>query len=711
MTTVTLRGTVTRVTFERDETGFRVVRVAVDGGVEELVVGVMPRVVRGSEVRVVGRRVDDPRFGKQIAVDSVTPVEPQGREGFVRFISGLVKGIGPRLAERVVEHFGDDAMRVLDEDPGRLAEVRGVSARVASSAAIAWVDARASAAHLSLLMGLGLPRGLAYRVVKRFGAATGHVVEREPYRLSHEVPGIGFLTADRLARRAGIPPTAEPRLDAGVVHVLGEATERGHTVVERAAIEDRAAEVLEVDAPLLDGALDRAIARGWVVDVGAGAVSPRGLADAEVRVAGRLAALLSARVAKVSNADGALAEYERRSRLSLAPEQRAAVVAAARERVLVVTGGPGVGKTTIVRAIVALFEAARLRVRLAAPTGRAAKRLAEATERPALTLHRLLEVDPRSGGFLRGAGAPLDGDVFVIDEASMIDVPLGAALLDAVPDGARVVLVGDVDQLPSVGPGALLRDLLDRVPTTRLSTIFRQAQGSLIVEGAHRIRAGLVPVASRDERGDFFVIERAEPAAARRTIAHVVTERLPKAFGLDPMRDIQVLAPMKKGECGTVALNAELRARLNPQPPDADPERVAPGDKVMQLRNDYELDVYNGDLGVVARRDDTDGTLLVDMDERRVTYDRDAEASLGLAYATSIHKSQGSEYPAVVIPWLRSHWVMLSRNLLYTAVTRGKRVVVIVGDPSAIEIALSDARDEDRRTRLPTLLDAIRTSR
>ncbi|MCC6648517.1 MAG: ATP-dependent RecD-like DNA helicase [Polyangiaceae bacterium] len=712
MSQITLHGVVRGVTFERDETGFRVVRIEVEGGAVELVVGVMPRVARGGEVRVVGRRVVDARYGPQIAAESVTSVEPQGREGLEKLLgSGLMKGIGPRLAARVVEHFGDETMRVLDQDPSRLVEVRGVSARVAEVAAAAWGETRASAAHLAHLMGLGLPRWLAFRVIKRFGAATLQVVEREPYRLAHEVPGIGFLTADRLARRAGIPPTAEPRLDAGVVHALGEATERGHTVIDRATVEARAAEVLEVDPSLLRAAVGRCVARGWIVELEGGAVSPRALADAESRVAVRIAALLSATTTQLTRAEEALALVEQRTGLSLAPEQRAAVVAATRERVLVVTGGPGVGKTTIVRTIVALFEAARLSVRLAAPTGRAAKRLSEATSRPAQTLHRLLEVDPKSGGFLRGPGAPLAGDVFIVDEASMIDAQLAASLLEAIPDGSRLVLVGDVDQLPSVGPGAVLRDLLDRAPTARLSTIFRQAAGSQIVESAHLIREGRRPVSSRDARGDFFIVERDDAEAAQRTIVHLVTSRLPAAFGLDPVRDIQVLAPMKKGECGTVALNAALRRALNPQPEGADPDERAPGDKVMQLRNDYDLEVYNGDLGVVVGRD-ADGALTVRVDDRLVTFAREAEASLALAYAVSIHKSQGSEYPAVVIPWLRSHWVMLSRNLLYTAVTRGKRVVVVVGDPVAIDVALSEIRAEERHTRLPALLDAaLRTSR
>jgi exodeoxyribonuclease V alpha subunit len=469
--------------------------------------------------------------------------------------------------------------------------------------------------------------------------------------------------------------------------------------------------MLEVDVGHVGPAIDKLWASGLVV-VEEGAVYLARLHRAETALVNGLSRLLSRPGRVLSGIETTITRFEADAKVTLAPAQRAAVKGAAEHKLIVVTGGPGVGKTTIVRAILDVMKRAHLDVRLAAPTGRAAKRLHEATSHEATTLHRLLEFDPRAGGFQVGDQKPLEADVVIVDEASMIDVPLGAALLSALPDAARLVIVGDADQLPSVGPGALLRDIIDSgvVTTVRLNEIFRQAGESRIVQNAHRILAGEMPESADPEspRADFFVVARRDAAEAAQTVKELVTSRIPKRFGFEPSRDIQVLTPMHRGPAGTTALNQLLQATLNPSGDSIEHRgqlfRVK--DKVLQLKNDYDREVYNGDLGVVERVSAEERRVTVRFDGRDVHY-QDADLDmLTLAYATSIHKSQGSEYPAVVIPLLTSHFVMLSRNLVYTAVTRGKRLCVLVADPRALELALGQVRREERQTRLSERLRA-----
>jgi exodeoxyribonuclease V alpha subunit len=560
----------------------------------------------------------------------------------------------------------------------------------------------------------GASPGLAARIVRRYGSAAMNVVSRDPYRLALDVNGVGFKTADRIAASIGIAPDSPERMEAGVLQVLHDLTDAGHVWTLEEELRARSAQMLGLEADdaavgeRLDDAIRRLTLRGRAVVEsrdGERVVFGAEMHAAEVRLAGRLAAIARAHASPLDGAADALSAFEARTGVELAPEQRAAVEESSRRSVLVVTGGPGVGKTTIVRAILAVLSRAKVVVRLAAPTGRAAKRMSEATGAEATTLHRLLEFEPKTMTFKRDRERPLEGGAVIVDEASMLDLPTADSLMQAISPGTRLILVGDVDQLPSVGPGAVLRDVLacGVVPSVRLRTIFRQAARSLIVTNAHRINEGQPPVsAPSGADADFFIVERRDPDKARETLIELVTSRIPARFGLDPVRDIQVLTPMNRGPAGAVALNEALQAALNPRGDalvrGARTFRV--GDKVMQLRNDYDRNVFNGDVGFVTSIDPEESAMSVRFDDREVPFDGTDLDDLVLAYACTVHKSQGSEYPAVVVPLLTTHFVMLSKNLLYTAVTRGKRLVVVVCDPRALELALSQRRREDRRTRL-----------
>jgi exodeoxyribonuclease V alpha subunit len=714
---VQIEGEVMRITFESPESGFRVVKLAVEGRSDRLaVVGTFPALPVGSRVRVRGTLVLDKRHGEQLRAESVTEIAPKTLAGVERYLgSGAVRGIGDGFAKRIVEAFGNDTLRVLDEEPERLREVQGLGSKRAEAIARAWNDQRSVREVMVFLEAHGASPALAVRIFKRYGPRAVHVVSRDPYRLAIDVWGIGFRTADRIAAELGIAKDSPRRMEAGVLQTLHDATEAGHTYVEVEELLGRAAKMLEVDdadpavRERLSVATRSPTLEGHVVLEYAGdrmiAFTAR-LHAAEVRLAKRIAELACASSPPLEGAALAVRAYETETGITLAPEQKAAVERAATAPLLVVTGGPGVGKTTLVRAILSMFDRAGIAVRLAAPTGRAAKRMTDATSREASTLHRLLEFEPKSGRFKRDASRPIEAGALIVDEASMVDLPTADALLQAVAPGTRVVFVGDVDQLPSIGPGAVLRDLIQSrtVACVRLTQIFRQAAESSIVTNAHRINSGEPPLAPDpgDPSADFFVIERRDPEAAAKTVVELVTSRIPRRFGMDPMQDIQVLTPMHRGAVGSRALNETLQAALNPHgaPMPSGARTFRAGDKVMQLRNNYDKNVYNGDIGRVAAVDAEQGTALVRYDDREVEYDSSSLDDLTLAYASSIHKAQGSEYPAVVVVLLTSHFVMLSKNLLYTAVTRGKRLVVLVCDPRAITLALAEDRRDERRTRL-----------
>jgi len=712
----TLEGEVVRVTYENAESGFRVLRVEVPGQPQhEVVVGVFPVASPGMRIRATGRYEQDRSHGVQFRADTVLTVAPETLGGLERYLgSGVIPGIGPAYAKRIVEAFGESTLDVLDRSPQRLREIQGLGARRIDALGRAWASHRAVGAIMIFLQAHGASPALAARIHKRFGARAMDVVARHPYRLALDVWGVGFKTADRIARSLGIARDAPERAQAGVLQTLHDLTARGHVYDLRSDLVARSAAILEIEEGLVDQAIAALALSGHVVLEATGegeGVFPRELHEAEQRVAERFLSIVrGARRGRslTSLAAQVMDGFERRVKVALAPAQRRAIEEAATHEALVVTGGPGVGKTTIVRAILALFDAAKLNVRLAAPTGRAAKRMTEATGREAVTLHRLLEVDPRSKTFARNRDNPLEATAIVVDEASMLDLSLADALLAATPAGARLVLVGDVDQLPSVGPGAVLRDIIDSgvVPTIRLTQIFRQAAGSLIVENAHRIQEGKMPESARSKDGEFYVFERTTPESAADLIQELVLKRIPKGFGLDPVRDVQVLTPMHRGGAGAIALNALLQSALNPSGVSVTrgSRTLRVGDKVMQLRNDYDREVYNGDVGRIRAIDEEARTVTVELDGRDVIYEEGDLDELTLAYATSIHKSQGSEYPAVIVPVLTQHFVMLSRNLVYTAVTRGKRLVILVTDSRAMALALAETRKEQRRTLLATRL-------
>lgn len=701
-----LSGQVLRVTFENEATSFRVLRVEVPERGTLVAVGNFQFVSPGTHVRMTGEFAHDSKHGEQFKVHTLVSVEPTTLEGIEKYLgSGLIPGIGPGFAKRIVGSFGLETLSILDNQPERLREVSGLGEQRKNDLIQAWKDQRGLGQLSMLLHTHGLPGYLARRILDRYGEQSARIVQTSPYRLAMDVRGIGFKTADRIAAGLGIATDHPERVQAGVHHQLSTARDQGHVFVERDVLARLASEMLQVDEAFAQAAIASLWAAGRVV-VDEGAVLLTHLYQAEVSLSRDIRRVLAFGAPGLPKAEHVLVEFEREQQLTLAAEQRRAIRAVADHKVVVITGGPGVGKTTIVRAALQVLDASKLTTKLAAPTGRAAKRLAESTGRAATTLHRLLEFDPKLRKFTRDASKPLEAQALIVDEASMIDLPLAAALFAAVPDPARVVIVGDVDQLPSVGAGAVLRDLIESgsVPVVRLNEIFRQGQDSAIIRGAHSILAGEPPQVADSGEGlsDFFIIERKDAEQAARTIEEVVVRRIPQRFGFDPRTQIQVLCPMHRGGCGTLVVNEMLQRILNP---DGDSLRAGEntfrvGDRVMQLRNDYEKEVFNGDVGFVKAVDSEARALNIDFDGKLVDYTTSELDTLTLAYATSIHKSQGSEYPVVVVPFLMSHFPMLSRNLLYTAVTRARKLCVLVADPRAIRTALSELRKEMRNTRL-----------
>jgi exodeoxyribonuclease V alpha subunit len=725
---LTLDGTLERVVFRADDTGFTVARMTVAGSPDPVtVVGNLLGVIEGTPLRLRGKWVDDRKWGRQFKIEVFEARTPATKAGIEKFLaSGAFPLVGDTRARLIVERFGLEALNVIAKQPERLTEIAGIGTATAQKIAAAWHEQRHVQDVMVFLHGHGVTAAVAARIVKKYGNQAIAKIKENPYKLAVEVWGIGFKTADAIAEKIGIAKDAPDRLKAGLIHALGEHVEDGHTHVPDDALFAKAGELLGVPRDNLVeplGALeaDKRIVRESLGERGM-CSSLVDVWEQEERAAKRFAELVATPARALTlDVDAAVTDFEVSTTLELAPQQRKAVVAAAVEKCVVVTGGPGVGKTTIVRGIVHLAKLQRRKVALAAPTGRAAKRLTESTGSEATTIHRLLEYQPHEDRFARGGTDPLEADLVVVDEASMVDIALFRAVVEALRPDAQLVLVGDVDQLPSVGPGSVLADVIASGAATvvRLTEIFRQAAKSQIIVNAHKINQGVMPdldaAAQASADRDFFFVAREDAVAARQTVVELVAERIPSRFGLDARDGIQVLVPMHRGELGTAALNAALQERLNPARGENELHRgeraFRPGDKVMQLRNDYDKGVFNGDIGAIDRIAVTDEgpRVTVDFgDGRTADYDRGELDQLIHAYAVSVHKSQGSEYAAVVVPIATQHYMMLQRSLLYTAVTRGKRLVVLVGSKKAISMAV---RNSSARMRWTWLAERIRCAR
>lgn len=707
-----ISGSLERVTFHSEETGFCVLRVKVAGYRELVTVtGSAASATPGEYLECTGGWHNDRVHGMQFKAAHIRAVPPTTLEGIEKYLgSGMVHGIGRHFAKVLVRAFREEVFDVIEKTPERLLELPGIGRKRMEAVAAAWVEQKAIRDIMVFLQTNGLGTARAVRIYKSYGNEAIFKVTENPYRLALDIHGIGFKIADALAAKLGIAPDSAIRAQAGVRHVLQEMSGSGHCAALRQELAANAAALLEIPLPVIESAIEAEIAEeNLVADEIAGGpclfLAP--LYRAEVGVASALSRLAAgAPPWRGVAAEEAIPWVEKKNGITLSASQRDAIRLALESKVVVVTGGPGVGKTTLVNSILGIIGARNLRVTLCAPTGRAAKRLTESTGMEAKTIHRLLEFDPQSFGFKRGKENPLQTDLLVMDEASMVDVVLMHKLLPAVPEHAGLIIVGDVDQLPSVGPGCVLSDLIDSggIPTVRLTEIFRQAAGSRIIVNAHRINRGELPLKDEGkELSDFYFIPAATPEEIHAKLLQVVTERVPKRFGFHPVREIQVLTPMNRGGLGTKSLNAELQNVLNGK---AEPKvsrfgtSFAPGDKVIQVVNNYEKEVFNGDIGRIAEVNPEEGTLTVDFDERLVEYQFGELDELSLAYATSIHKSQGSEYTAVVIPLAMQHYTMLERNLVYTAVTRGRKLVVVIGEAKALAMAVGNHKSHRRLTKL-----------
>ena len=718
--TEVLAGLVERVTFHNSESGFCVLRVKARGQRDPItVIGHAALISAGEFVQASGGWVNDRTHGVQFRASFLKATAPTTVEGIEKYLgSGMIRGIGPVYAKKLVRAFGEAVFDVVEQEPTRLREVTGIGPKRAERIIAGWAEQKIIRDIMLFLHSNGVGTSRAVRIYKTYGADAIRLISENPYRLARDIRGIGFRTADQIAAKLGIEKTAVIRVRAGVSFALAEATDEGHCGLPADELVPLTQKLLEVPAELIATALDLELEDGTVIadDLdGRRCVFLTGLYRAEREIADKLRALTARKPPWPSiDTDKAIPWVEKRTKLQLAGSQKEAIRIALGSKVMVITGGPGVGKTTLVNSLLKILLAKTVAIALCAPTGRAAKRLSESTGIEAKTIHRLLETDPRTRAFRRNEETPLECDLLVVDETSMVDVPLMRALLRALPERSALLLVGDVDQLPSVGPGQVLADVIasGAVPVARLTEVFRQAAESRIIVNAHRINQGLMPDFTPVEGGDYYCVDAADAEEGVRKLLAIVKDRIPKRFSLDPIRDIQVLCPMNRGGLGARSLNIELQKALNP-PGEIRIDRFGwtfcPGDKVMQVENDYDKDVYNGDLGVILRIDIEEGELHTDFDGRAITYGFGELDELVLAYATTIHKSQGSEYPAVVIPLSTQHYPMLQRNLVYTGVTRGKRLVVLVGQRKALAIAVKGARARRRWSKLRNWLEEQRS--
>jgi len=709
--TEVLAGLVERVTFHNPQNGFCVLRIKARGQRDLItLVGHAATISAGEFVQASGGWVNDRTHGVQFKASFLKVAPPATIDGIEKYLgSGMIRGIGPVYAKKLVRAFGEAVFEVIQQEPDRLREVTGIGPKRAERITAGWAEQRVIREIMLFLHSNGVGTSRAVRIYKTYGADAVRLISENPYRLARDIRGIGFRTADQIAAKLGIEKTALIRIRAGISYALAQAMDEGHCGLPVEELVPLTEKLLEAPSELVETALRLELEDGAVVgdDLdGRRCVFLAALYRAEREIAEKLKTLAVGKPPwPAIDVDKAIPWVEHRTKLALADSQKAALRVALVSKVMVITGGPGVGKTTLLNSLLKILIAKAVTIALCAPTGRAAKRLSESTGREAKTIHRLLETDPRTGSFRRNEDEPLDCDLLVVDETSMVDVPLMRALLRALPERAALLLVGDVDQLPSVGPGQVLGDIIGpgAVPVVRLTEVFRQAAESRIIVNAHRINHGLMPDLATADSCDFYFVDAADAEEGVRKLLAIVQQRIPKRFGLNPIRDVQVLCPMNRGGLGARSLNIELQNVLNP-PGEIRIDRFGwtfcPGDKVMQIENDYDKEVYNGDLGVVSHIDMEESELHVDFDGREITYGFGELDELVLAYATTIHKSQGSEYTAVVIPLTTQHYPMLQRNLVYTGVTRGKRLVVLVGQRKALAIAVKGARTRGRWSKL-----------
>ena len=706
-----LTGHIESILFENPDTGFLVISFLPEGAVAKIIaVGALAGARPGQPLRLSGSWESNKKFGRQFKFVQAQMIRPTSDEAVVRYLgSGLIRGIGKVMAQRIVDHFGDSTLEILDGEIGRLIEVPGIGKKSVRSIKKSWEQNRGSRELSLLCQELGLPMTAAPKLAKAYGASAEKTVRDNPYRLALDIRGVGFYTADMIAARLGIGKDHPGRLLAGLVHSLEAAGAEGNVALPQPVLIDRAANLLQADPMILEQALEKAIGQGHLVrDADISDDDPlvyaRPAYQTEVALGATLLSLLQTpSTLREVKQDEAMDWVETRLGIQLADAQRKAVLSAIAGKLTVITGGPGTGKTTIIKAIIEILQALKCEVALAAPTGRAAKRMTEATGSEAKTIHRLLHYNPKKNGFDHDAKNPLPAQAVIVDEASMLDQWLALKLVDAVHPTAKLVFVGDIDQLPSVGPGNVLSDIIasKKIPFVRLTEIFRQDAAGLIVKNAHLINQGKRPQFPKGNTlSDFYFLTEDEPEALRDLICDLVTRRLPERFSLDPVQDIQVLSPMHRGEAGVQSLNATLQQCLNPKGDQIvrGDQLFRVGDKVMQTVNDYDKEVFNGDLGRVEGFEDNG--MIVRFDEGARHYSREKLDDLVLAYAVSVHKSQGSEYPAVVIPLSTQHFILLQRNLLYTAVTRAKKLVVLAGSNKALHQALANNRPASRYTAL-----------